>query len=101
MAHNNYLSGEMMYEYVSHVLANYFSINSELSEEEAIADLRKHFFVNAILKKEIYSDLRQALNDDSFSWKDALQRYDVFHFENENEARSYVVKTIWEPLFGE
>ncbi|WP_151638896.1 hypothetical protein [Noviherbaspirillum aerium] len=88
-----------MYEYIDHVLGNYFSAGAELSEDEAISILKKHFASSPEFAQGLRTELQRALDDDDYSWQHALAEHDVLIVENEGEARSYVKKILWVPLF--
>jgi len=87
------------YEYIDHVLANYFSASVGQSEEEAVSTLRKHVTSSPELASGLRRELQHALKDVAFSWKQALAEHDVLFTESEEEARVYARKILWESLF--
>lgn len=87
------------YEYIDHVLANYFSANGGQSEEEAMSALRKHVASSPELASSLHRELQHALKDVAFSWKQVLAERDVLFTESEEEARVYARKILWESLF--
>ncbi len=89
-----------MYEYIDYVLSNYFGTIAEYSEEEAISILRGDITNNTELAKGLRTELQTALNDRSYSWKEALIEHDVLFIEDEEEARAYAKKILWDTLFA-
>jgi hypothetical protein len=85
----------MRYEYIDHVLASYFAADIGASDAEAIQLLRRHLAASPTLEANLQDEVRRALNDPSFSWREVLAAHDVLTVENEAEAKSYV-----EDLFG-
>jgi len=88
-----------MYEYIDYVLSSYFSAQSESSEDEAVAILRKHIGNSAELASGLKDDLQRAFADSGFSWATALAEHDVVALENEREAFLYAKRILWEPFF--
>lgn len=89
-----------MYEYVSHVLANYFNSSVGHSEEEAVSILREHLTNSTELAGGLRADLGNALVDKTYSWKEAFAENDVLVFEDEAQARIYAKTLLWDSLFG-
>ncbi len=84
-------SGEMMsqYEYIDHVLANYFASNLGHSEEEAVEALRTHLAASSELTAGLRGDVQRALVDSTYSWRKVLVENDVLVMDDEDEARQY------------
>ncbi|KGC03825.1 hypothetical protein DM43_3104 [Burkholderia cepacia] len=88
-----------MYEYVDHVLATYFGSSAETSEEEAISLLSGNIKNNEVFASGLRADVGRALQDSGYSWKDALEQYEVAFFDTEDDARSYAKRILWDSLF--
>ena len=88
-----------MYEYIDHILANYFSSSAANSEQEAILVLREHMAISAELEHSLRTEIENALHDSNYSWKNSLANYDVFFTENEEDARSYAKRLLWDAVF--
>lgn len=73
----------MRYEYIEYVLANYLASGVGQSEEEALSGLRLAIDSNAGFAASLRAELQQALGDDAFSWKGALEGFDVVVIEDE------------------
>ena len=86
------------YDYINHVLANYFSANLGQTEEESISALQKHLECSLEFTHRLRCELQQALNDMNFSWKDSLAEHDVLFSDNENDAREYAKKLLLDSL---
>jgi hypothetical protein len=79
----------MRYDYIDHVLANYFAVDIGYSEQEAIDVLRQDMAASPELAVGLRRDAQNALLDDSFSWLEAFAKYDVVTIDGESEARQY------------
>lgn len=90
-----------MYEYIDNVLGSYFSSAVECSEDEAISTLRKHLVDSPQLAEGLHTELQSALNNRDYSWKNVLAEHDVLFAENEEDARTYAKKILWDALFAE
>jgi hypothetical protein len=82
------------YQYIDHTLGSYFAVSNGEPENEAMAMLKKHLAENPALANNLRSELESALNDPSFSWRDALERNDVVVMDSEVEARSYALTLL-------
>lgn len=89
-----------MHDYIDHVLANYFSSTSELSEDEATSELRGDLAKSKELKSNLETEVLRALSDPSFSCLRKLEEYDVAFFRDERDAKKYLKKILWDPYFG-
>jgi hypothetical protein len=96
MADGDHLPGEAMsqYEYIEHALANYFAAGIGQSEEDAVGTLQRHMAASPELADGLRSEVRQALADPAYSWRDALAEHDVLTVEDEGEARQYARKLL-------
>ena len=79
----------MSYEYIDHVLANYFATSIGHTEQEAIDALRRDLAASPELAAGLRRDAQGVLADASYSWKKSLEDYDVLTVEDEDEARRY------------
>jgi hypothetical protein len=77
------------YEYLDHVLVNYFAVPIGFSEEQALAELRASMAQSEVLSMGVRKDLRQALADDSLEWPAVLAEFEVARFEDDGKARAY------------
>lgn len=89
----------MSYEYVEYVLASYLSSGIGLSEEDAVAALRMHLNSNSEFRTNFRSELQRSIADESFSWCRALKEQNVIEMADEESARSYVKRLLWDSLF--
>ena len=86
------------YEYVDHVLANYFAVGVGLSEEEGVASLRQHLSASRELANGFRADLQAAIEDSTYSWREALSKNGVVEIGNEDEAKAYARNLLWPSL---
>jgi hypothetical protein len=77
------------YEYLDHVLANYFAVPIGFSEEQGLAELRASMARSEVLSKGVREDIRQALADESLAWHDVLAEFEVARLEDDGKARAY------------
>jgi beta-mannanase len=77
----------MSYEYVEYVLANYLASGIGQSEDEAVSALRMHIEGNPSFGVSFRAELQQALTDEAYSWKSALENFDVVTMNSEKEAK--------------
>lgn len=77
------------YEYLDHVLANYFAVPTGFSEGQGLADLRASMAQSEVLSKGVREELRQALTDESLAWHDVLAEFEVARFDDGDKARAY------------
>lgn len=77
------------YEYIAYALANYLSSSIGHSEEEALSALQQDMADSPDLAMGLRNDVRQALVDQDYSWRDALAEHEVLAVESEDEARQY------------
>ena len=89
----------MSYGYIEYVLANYLASSIGQSEEEALDGLRLAIGSNPDFAASLRAELEQALGDNSFSWKGALESADVVVVEDERTARQYIRRLLWDSLF--
>lgn len=82
------------YEYLDHVLANYFAVPIGLSEEQGLADLRASMAQSEVLSKGVREDLRKALTDEALVWHDVLAEFEVARFDDDVKARTYARKLL-------
>ena len=82
------------YEYVEHVLANYFAVAIGNSDQEAIDALRRDLAASSELSAGLRRDAQRALLDESYSWREVLAEYEVLITEDEEEARQYGKKLL-------
>jgi len=82
------------YEYIDHVLANYFAASIGQSEEEALEALRRHMVQSPELAAGLRSDMQQALADRTYSWREVFAENDVLTIEDEGEARQYAQRLL-------
>lgn len=82
------------YDYLDHVLANYFAVGIGHSEQEAIDALRRDLAVSSELAAGLRRDAQQALADEAYPWREVLAEYDVLTIEDEGEARQYGAKLL-------
>ncbi len=83
------------YEYLNHVLANYFSVNvGEANEERAILEVRQAMSESPQYAEGLRADLLSALADPELSWKSVLAEFDVAHIESEQEASAYAINIL-------
>ena len=88
-----------MYEYIDQVLGNYFSAGAGHSEE-AISILRKHIANSIEFSQRLRGELVEALDDKGYSWKGALLEHDVLYLDDEDEARAYARRILWDSVFA-
>lgn len=89
-----------MYEYINHVLANYFNTSVGHSEDEAISILRNDLENSSELAKGVQADLEKAFGDGDYSWRDVFATHDVIFADSEEEAHAYAKKILWYNLLG-
>lgn len=77
------------YEYLSHVLTNYFSVSVGDSEAAAVSALREDMGENQVLAAGVRRDFAAALADPDFSWQSILETVDVATALDEAGAREY------------
>lgn len=96
MADGDHLPCEAMrqYEYIAHALANYFAASIGQSEEEAVSALQRHMAESPDLAVGLRDEVRQALVDQAYSWRDVLAEHEVLVVENEDDARQYAKKLL-------
>jgi hypothetical protein len=82
------------YEYIDHVLANYFAVGIGSSDQEAIAALRRDLAASCELLAGLRRDAQRVLSDESYSWREVLAEYEVLITEDEQEARQYGKKLL-------
>ena len=86
------------YEYLNHVLANYFSVNvGEANEERAIQEVRQAMSESPQYAEGLRADLLSALADPGLSWRSVFAEFEVAHIESEQEASAYAI-SIFRPL---
>lgn len=90
----------MNYEYVDYVLANYLSSGIGQSEGEAVNALRAAIESNPGFGANFRTELKQALGDGAYSWKSALENFDIVTAKDEGAARDYVKRLLWDSLFA-
>lgn len=86
---------------VVHMLKTVFNVDSGLSEEDAINIYRRSALSSGKLEV-LLEELSYALSDPSISWKALLANtdYEVFDAETEQQAKSYAIRILSEPLLG-
>lgn len=102
MAYRYYLPGEIKmddYSLIETVLAGTFSSSVGFGEDEAISELRKDIESNPVFRKGIEDELKKAFLDHDLSWRALFLEHNVCFFENEDEARSYARKILWDIVF--
>lgn len=77
------------YEYLDHLLANYFAVPLGSSDEEGLAQLRTAMHASVDLAQGVRGDVRQALGDNSMHWREVFADFEVAHFDDEIAAREY------------
>lgn len=83
------------YEYLNHVLANYFSANVEEANEMLAAQkVRQHMSESPQYAEGLRADLLSALSDTGLLWKSVLAEFEVAHIETEQEARAYAINIL-------
>lgn len=87
-----------MYTYIDQVLGSYFGSSVGHSEEEAMSILRKHIASSIALSQGLRAELEVALEDSDYSWKGALLRHDVLCIDEEDKARAYARRILWDSL---
>jgi|JPYU01.1.fsa_nt_gi hypothetical protein len=89
------------FENVVHMLRTVFNVDSGLSEDAAIKIYRRAAQSSGKLES-LREELRQGFGDPEVSWRRLLSNedYEVFDAETEDEARSYALRVLWEPLQG-
>lgn len=94
MENSDYLSSEAMnqYEYIDHVLGNYFAVSLGHSEGEAITALLGHMTASPEMANGLRKQVAAALVDQDYSWSRAFSEHDVLTIEDEADARRYAVK---------
>jgi hypothetical protein len=88
-----------MYEYIDHVLASYFGVGAEISEEEAISLLLENIKNSVVFASGLRAEVERVMRDSNYSWKTVLEKYEVAYFDTEGDARSYAMHILWELLF--
>lgn len=86
---------------VVHMLKAIFNVDSSLSEEAAINIYRRAAQSSEKLEA-LREELDYALSDPSVSWKALLANsdYEVLDAETEQQAKSYAIRILLEPLYG-
>lgn len=89
------------FENVVHMLRTVFNVDSGLSEDAAIKIYRRTAQSSGKLER-LREELRHGFGDPAVSWRSLLSNedYEVFDAETEDEARSYALRILWEPLKG-
>jgi hypothetical protein len=97
----NYLSGEIamsQYETIDYVLANYMNVDIGYSEDDIISELKDEL-TDEDFKVTLESELKSSTEDDSFSWKNLFEKYNAGYFEQEEQAKKYAQRMIWNVVF--
>ncbi|MCQ9379745.1 hypothetical protein [Methyloversatilis sp. XJ19-49] len=83
------------------MLKTIFNVDSGLSEDAAINVYRRSAQSSGKLEA-LREELDYALSDPSVSWKALLANsdYEVFDAETEQQAKSYAIRILLEPLYG-
>lgn len=89
------------FENVVHMLKTVFNVDTGLSEDAAIKIYRRTAKSSGKLEN-LREELVRGLSDPGVSWRTLLSNegYEVFDAETEEDARSYAVRVLWEPLQG-
>jgi len=89
------------YPNISHMLRTVFNAEDGLSEDVAIR-LYQSSSVNSKNHEELKRELQAAFTNPNVSWKKILLNddYEVFDAQNEEEAREYAKRILWNPIFG-
>ena len=90
-----------MYNSIDYVLGSYFSPILESSEDEGISRLKEHLNGSDKLKLELAGEVSQALCDSDFSALTMFEKYDIVNFKDENDARTYLKRILWDPYFDQ
>lgn len=80
------------FDQIEYVLANYFSVDRELTEEEAFQFLRSDLASDRLFADDLRKQLSMAFKTPSFSWQDALRRNEVLTTNHEFDAERYAKK---------
>jgi hypothetical protein len=88
------------YQLIESTLAAYFNASVGNSEAEAITLLRKSLTSNPAFRQEFSEELRQAFADNAVSWAELFSAHDAGYFEDEDRAKSYARRVLWETTFG-
>lgn len=89
-----------MYEYIDQVLGNYFSAGTGHSEEDAISILRKHIANSIEFSQRLRGKVVEALAYRGYSWKGSLLKHDVLCLDDEDDARTYARRILWDAVFA-
>ena len=88
------------YPSLRNLLISIFSVDVGLEENEEIAALER--VLNDLAQRaDIEKELRQLFQDASISWTELLENdeYVVYPADDEEDARNYVVETLWDRIF--
>jgi hypothetical protein len=86
------------YSLIQTVFGGIYASDLGRSEAEAEALLREAL-QNEKYKNELAVVVEEAFSDPNFSWKEALEEYEVYPADDEEEARDYAKKVLWDVIF--
>lgn len=84
------------YPILRSTLEGIFGSGAGLSDEETTSSLLKDLS-HKPFRDALGAELITALSDASISWRRLLEECDVAYFDNEDDARKFVVDRIQEP----
>lgn len=99
MADNHYLPDTMSYDRIHRVLEYYFNPDDGLTESESIGRLQAYIKENPSYGELLRSEFALALEDQSFSWRETLDRHQVEFFNEEAAARDFARKHVLQMIF--
>lgn len=82
------------YTHIIHHLDTVFCADMALDKEDAI-----NLYKKVAHKASIEEEIKLALSDKDISWKEILEKHEVFDAEDEEKARNYLKEILWDPLF--
>jgi len=87
------------YGLIKTILAGIYSVSTGYDEGDAIQALDHDIHHNQEFSDRFKRELKLAFYDPSVSWKDWFLEYEVYPFEDEDHAREYAVKILWNVAF--
>jgi hypothetical protein len=89
----------MNYDRIHRVLEYYFNSEDGLTESESIGRLQAYIRENPQYGESLRTELSQALDDQSFSWRETLEKHQVEYFDDETAARDFARKYVLMAIF--
>ncbi|WP_409524705.1 hypothetical protein [Nitrincola sp. MINF-07-Sa-05] len=84
------------YSLIVSVLSGIYSASVGYDEEDAIGELKKDLDENVGFRDGFRKELKEAFSDKSISWRDLLAQHEVLFVDDEEVAREYAKRILWD-----